>query len=304
MDKARQLIMIKWNERRKVAKKLDGLILPHIMNKLNAMTRELNLEVVQCSEEVAEVTALGGSGFRFVVNLQDRTCSCRQWQVCGLPCKHALAFITLFSDAHIKNYVDLYYSIKKFRAAYAQLIPAMPDKNHWPESHHRFFMHPPLLKAIAGMPKTERYKGCSEKNRKKGKHLCLICKEYGHHWHNCKKGNLDDTAAMMAIREPPKKRTKTSKISQSSIVPWEDGAPIRMCFPPSLEIKETTTKKKRQHVNSESGGSKRSKASSIEKIAPVKIKAKMKKRETAEKILMVPLDSPAMGTRSRKFHIS
>ena len=63
MDKVRQLIMILWNDRRKVAKKLDGLILPHIMKKLNALTREFNLEVVECSEEVAEVVALGGNGF-------------------------------------------------------------------------------------------------------------------------------------------------------------------------------------------------------------------------------------------------
>ena len=200
MDKARQLLMIKWNERRTVGKKLDGLILPHIIKKLNAKTRELNLEVVQSSQEVAEVTALGGSGFRFVVNLQERTCSCRQWQVSGLPCKHALAFITSLSNAHIQNYVDMYYSIDKFRGAYAQLIPAMPDKTQWPKSDHGFFMHPPLLKATAGRPKTERYKGCSEKKRKSGKHLCPICKDYGHHWHKCKKGNPDDIVAMMAVR--------------------------------------------------------------------------------------------------------
>jgi hypothetical protein len=96
--------------------------------------------------------------------------------------------------------VDLYYSIDKFRAVYAQLIPAMPDKTQWPKSDHGFFMHPPLLKATAGRPKTQRYKGCSEKKRKNGKHLCPICKEKGHHWHNCKKGNPEDVAAMMAVR--------------------------------------------------------------------------------------------------------
>ena len=192
--------MILWNRRRKVAKKLDALVLPHIMKRLNAMTRELNLEVVECSEEVAEVTALGGSGFRFVVNLQERTCSCRQWQVSGLPCKHALAFITSLSNTHIRNHVDLYYSVDTFRAAYAQLIPAMPDKNQWPQSDHGFFMHPPLLKATAGRPKTERYKGSGDKKRKKGQHLCPICKDYGHHWHNCKKGNPEDIAAMLAVR--------------------------------------------------------------------------------------------------------
>jgi hypothetical protein len=126
---------------------------------------------------------------RFVVNLKERTCSCRQWQVPGLPCKHALAFITSLRNAHIRHYVDLYYSIEKFRAAYAQLIPAMPDKTQWPKSDHGFFMHPPLLKATAGRPKTERYKGCSEKKRKNGKHLCPICKgcsgDFQHGCHAC-----------------------------------------------------------------------------------------------------------------------
>ena len=192
--------MILWNRRRKVAKKLVGLILPHIIKKLNAKSRELNLEVVESSEEVAEVTQLGGSGFRFVVNLHDNTCSCRQWQVSGLPCKHALAFITSLVNAHIQNYVDSYYSIDKFRAAYGQLIPAICDKTQWPKSNHGFFMHPPLLKAVVDRPQTERHKGCSEKKRKSGQHLCPICKEYGHHWHKCKKGNKDDIAAFMAVR--------------------------------------------------------------------------------------------------------
>ena len=60
-----------------MSKKLEGLILPHIIKRLNERSRELELEVLECSEHVGEVTALGGTGFRFVVNLQDRTCSCR-----------------------------------------------------------------------------------------------------------------------------------------------------------------------------------------------------------------------------------
>jgi len=63
----------------KIGKKLDGLILPHIIKKLNEASRELNLEVLECGEHVGEITAMGGSGFRFVVNLLERTCSCRQW---------------------------------------------------------------------------------------------------------------------------------------------------------------------------------------------------------------------------------
>jgi hypothetical protein len=103
MDKIRQLIMVKWNQRRKIARKLDGLILPHIRQKLNEKSRDLNLEVLECSEEVAEITLLGGSGFRFVVNLAQQTCSCRQWQLSGIPYKHALAFITSLPNAPMMN---------------------------------------------------------------------------------------------------------------------------------------------------------------------------------------------------------
>ena len=146
----------------------------------------------------------------------------------------------------------------------------MYDKTQWPESNHGFFMHPPLLKAVAGRPQIERHKGCSEKRRKSGQHLCPICKEYGHHWPKCKKGNKDDIAALMELsyqlcillsycilttllhycfvinyacellsycscREPPKKRRKTTKSAQSSIVPRGDEAPATaMYFPPRL----------------------------------------------------------------------
>jgi len=148
--------MIKWNQRRTIGKKLDGLILPHIIKNLNEKSRNLNLEVAGCSEEVAEITLLGGSGFRFVVNLAERTCCCRQWQVSGIPCKYALAFITSLPNAPIEKYVDLYYSIDKFRVAYSSLIPTMADKTRWPKSDQGFFMHPPLLKSVAGRHKTER----------------------------------------------------------------------------------------------------------------------------------------------------
>ncbi|WVZ90494.1 LOW QUALITY PROTEIN: hypothetical protein U9M48_036792 [Paspalum notatum var. saurae] len=152
MDKIRQLLMMKWNQRRKVASKLEGLILPHIIKKLHEQSHELNLEVVECaSEHVAEVTAMGGSGFRFVVNLHERTCSCRKWQVCGLPCKHALAYITSLPNARIENYVDMCYSIDKFRAAYAELIPAMPDKSQWSKSTHGFFYASTFKQQLVGL---------------------------------------------------------------------------------------------------------------------------------------------------------
>lgn len=128
---------------------MEGKILPHIVSKLKEQSRNLNMNVLSTCDAIAEVTVRGGSGL-FVVNLDERTCSCRAWQVSGLPCKHALAFITSISREKIEDHVDNFYSVAKFRAAYEGIIPAIPDKKLWPKSDHGFFMHPPLLKATAG----------------------------------------------------------------------------------------------------------------------------------------------------------
>jgi hypothetical protein len=171
---------------------------------LKEKSRDHDLEVVAFSNDVDEVTVLRGSGFRFVVNLNGKTCSCREWQVCGIPCIHAIAFITTQDQAALENYEDLYCSVQTFRVAYASLIPAIQDKSQWAKASHGFFMHPPLLKATAGRRRNERYKGCTEGKgniaKKKRQHKCPICKDFGHHWPSCKKGDPDDIATIMAER--------------------------------------------------------------------------------------------------------
>uniref|UniRef100_A0A8R7PZW5 Uncharacterized protein n=1 Tax=Triticum urartu TaxID=4572 RepID=A0A8R7PZW5_TRIUA len=163
------------------------------------------------------------------------------------------------------------------------------------KEHHKVDIHyKRVYMAVAGRPQTERHKGCGEKKRKSGQHVCPICKEYGHHWHKCKKGNKDDIVAFMAVREPPKKRRKTTKTSESSIVPRGDDAPTAaMYFPPSQNL-ETTTKKKGKHNQTlETTNKKNAKGG----------KRATRKMELAKKDqnnLMVPFDSPAMGTRSKR----
>nr|AAX95320.1 hypothetical protein [Oryza sativa Japonica Group]ABA93284.1 transposon protein, putative, Mutator sub-class [Oryza sativa Japonica Group] len=69
------------------------------------------------------------------------------------------------------------------------------------KANHGFFLAPPILKRSAGRPKTMRYKGCTEKGSKRsGRHKCPICKTYGHHWNNCKEGDPEQLAAMLAER--------------------------------------------------------------------------------------------------------
>jgi hypothetical protein len=146
--------------------------------------------------------ARGGSTYRFVVNLKERTCSCRAWDVSRLPCKHAIAYITSIPREKIEDHMDNYYSVQSFRAAYDGIIPSILDKSMWPKKEHGFFMHRPLLKSTAGRRRQNRYKGAAKGRSKgaKGRHQCLICQQYGHHWYTCKDGDPADIEAMLAER--------------------------------------------------------------------------------------------------------
>ncbi|XP_015637954.1 uncharacterized protein [Oryza sativa Japonica Group] len=91
--------------------------------------------------------------------------------------------------------------LREALAAYEKLIPSLPDKAQWPKADHGFFLAPPILKKSAGRPRTMRYKGWTEKGSKRSRrHKCPICKSYGHHWHNCKEGDPEEVAAMLAER--------------------------------------------------------------------------------------------------------
>jgi hypothetical protein len=96
-------------------------------------------------------------------------------------------------------YLHEYYSVARFRAAYATPIPALTDQSQWPEVDIQFSMCPPITRRKAGRPKQSRFKSWFEKggSSKKGKkdkdkdakpkrkqkgnkNRCKLCEELGH----------------------------------------------------------------------------------------------------------------------------
>lgn len=58
--------------------KMERKVLEHIVKQLKAYSRNLEMEVVTF-DAISEVWIRGGSRHRYVVNLNDRTYSCRAW---------------------------------------------------------------------------------------------------------------------------------------------------------------------------------------------------------------------------------
>ncbi|EAY74209.1 hypothetical protein OsI_02090 [Oryza sativa Indica Group] len=173
-----------------------------------------------------------------------------------------------------------------------------------------------------------RYKGWTEKGSKRSRrHKCPICKSYGHHWHNCKEGDPEEVAAMLAERGPPKKRTKKTNeaTSETSIMAAPIVTPI-MAYPPSQNFNFTEDNRTLNNSSSSSisitstslTGSNQLEQSNMivalpclgeetPTVAPKMTKSKTKGKPSCSSTPGSPAmstrsknKSPAMGTRSKR----
>nr|KAJ0204105.1 hypothetical protein LSAT_V11C500286440 [Lactuca sativa] len=146
--------------------------------------RRINLgefEVCRSSDNRAEVKY---KGKRWEVILDEKKCSCRRWQVTGLPCVHAAAFIAFKREPNWETYVDTYYTVGKFREAYALEVAPMPGKDQWVHIETNEKIYPPIIKRPPGRPKKNRIKPPDEPTKKR--HRCHRCGMYGHQQRTCK----------------------------------------------------------------------------------------------------------------------
>ncbi|XP_066374661.1 uncharacterized protein [Miscanthus floridulus] len=169
-DKIREIIMVLWHKRRIIAYRLpEGRILPAIMVQLRANTRGLgHLKIVKCSNWSAEVwDHSSGVSVRHIVKLEQRTCTCQEWQHTGKPCQHVLAYVTRQRGIDLEQFVHDYYSVNRFRAAYGREIEPMTDKTQWPEVDLPFLVGAPLAKLPPRRLRKLRIKGWMEGGHKK-----------------------------------------------------------------------------------------------------------------------------------------
>ncbi|XP_074265653.1 uncharacterized protein LOC141588094 [Silene latifolia] len=124
------------------------------------------------------------------VNLHTRSCTCRHWDLTGLPCIHAVASI-LKQRQVVRDYIDEAYSKAKFESAYAHVVLPMPGSKQWEKSglpeplppHERKMLGRPSKKKRrkeAGEAQTEKVK------RQKRSNKCSNCGGLGHHKRTCK----------------------------------------------------------------------------------------------------------------------
>ncbi|XP_041999717.1 uncharacterized protein LOC121749194 [Salvia splendens] len=154
VDNLRSKFMELYARRRNIGERLEGhTMLSIVVRHLNVLSRKLGqLKVKVGGMGEAEVTGITDryKVIRHVVDLEQHTCSCKEWQVLGKPCPHALAVITSRRNPKMEDYLHPYFSVSLFRLAYARVISPFPDKSQWPSMNLGFKVLPLCINELQG----------------------------------------------------------------------------------------------------------------------------------------------------------
>ncbi|GJY61952.1 mutator type transposase [Tanacetum coccineum] len=135
-----------------------------------------------------------------VVNLKQRICSCRKWEVSGLPCKHAVACINNMNENGLngglpENWVHASYRLQTWKEQYTFKINPIAGRDYWEKREWPSILIPPKPHPKIGRPPKKRKKSVVEldelvrgiKLSKKGSTItCSNCKGKGHNKRGCK----------------------------------------------------------------------------------------------------------------------
>ncbi|KAL7209671.1 hypothetical protein ACSBR1_031265 [Camellia fascicularis] len=149
----------------------------------------------KCKVEYAgehEYDIRDSEGVRHIVHVSQMSCSCREWEISGIPCTYAMAAISR-SRMNVENFVHPYYSKQKYLMANSGIIHPISDHTMWTLIDEEP-LQPPPLKRLVERPKNSRKRASHEppvgtSQAKRSFSLkCSRCKEFGHNKRTCQKG--------------------------------------------------------------------------------------------------------------------
>ena len=184
-DNIRQLIMEKMVLRNRIGHSYDGhLIIPIVIKNLHARGRNMqgDMSLLRVNAIEAELTyVFRDCVWRYPVNLGNKKCSCKRWEISGKPCIHALYFLNYIGGetGKVDPYVSEYFSVDKFKLAYADNVPALLGREQWDEYNPGFKLHPPALHRAPVRPRVNRLRPGAEGAAVK-RRPCKRCGIEGH----------------------------------------------------------------------------------------------------------------------------
>ncbi|GJR80733.1 multidrug resistance-associated protein 5 [Tanacetum coccineum] len=189
------------------------------MNKMRKISRKF-WHVIPAGGNLYEVR-LGSEGF--TVDEGKRTCSCRMWQLSGLPCVHATKVIFLINRVP-ESYVPTWFETDMYFMAYHKYVKPVPDMNFWPDQSMYSTVLPPKPRKMPGRPRKKRIRamgevGSSTRVSKVGSHRsCSNCKKTGHNKLSFKEPVVEQTPKPKGLVGRPRKKQSVDDFEEVDVV--------------------------------------------------------------------------------------
>ncbi|XP_075110256.1 uncharacterized protein LOC142181256 [Nicotiana tabacum] len=185
----RRKMMCRLQERCEWIKDYDGLVCPRIMDKIEETKEQtLDCEQIEAGNGIWEVH----EGLEiYVTKLKEKVCTCRKWDVTGIPCRHGVSAI-MTARREPEDFVHPFYHVSTFKKAYSGTIIPIPDQSQWEIAPGDPILPPEASDNKPGRPRKSRKKGIDEPiNPNKVRkfdypHECSNCHEIGHNKKTCK----------------------------------------------------------------------------------------------------------------------
>lgn len=195
VDQIRVKLMCRLQRRYEKGCSYNGKVPPNVKKRLDRIQHDARFcRPISSGNDKFEVTE--ATSTRYAVNLHDMTCTCKLWEVTGLPCRHAAAAI-LFKRGNLEDYCDSYFTVQRYLMAHWAMINPMPDLSMAPTAVNSVGLRPPPLRRLPGRPhknrrREEGEKGVGDFRKRSASVRCEICKHIGHNRRTCQKAPVRD----------------------------------------------------------------------------------------------------------------
>jgi hypothetical protein len=132
MECIRHQLMRWFSERRGASMQWTAILVPMAERRLKeAIEHAQGYQVGRANE--AEFEVISAHEGTNIVDIRNRCCLCRGWQLYGVPCPHGVAAL-LYCRQNVHRYTESCFTVATYRKTYSQIIQPIPDKILWNET--------------------------------------------------------------------------------------------------------------------------------------------------------------------------
>ncbi|XP_050234423.1 uncharacterized protein LOC126682721 [Mercurialis annua] len=121
---------------------------------------------------------------KFIVDLKERTCTCRRFDIDEIPCPHAMAILKEFNQDPYK-FCSHYFTKETILKTYEETVYPVVDESLWnvPEEVAQKIVNTPQGRTKSGRPRKKRIRSAEETTNH---NKCSRCEKKGHNVKTCR----------------------------------------------------------------------------------------------------------------------